>query len=232
MIKSWSNLRRLPLFCLCLLLLLQSTVPASVAQAPVYRSVKTESMKIALTFDDGPHPHQTERILSILDEYDVRATFFMVGVNVRNYPDAAKAVAAAGHEIGNHTYSHRHLRNLSSQELAAELEECDTALFEICGCRPSLFRPPEGAINSSVEDCTAQGEYRVILWSLDTRDWERKSTEQIVRCVLSSVKAGDIILMHDYIGHHARTAEALSILLPELLERGFEPVTVSELLEG
>ena len=128
MVKSWSHLRRLPLFCLCLLLLLQSTVPASVAQAPVYRSVKTDSMKIALTFDDGPHPHQTERILSILDEYDVRATFFMVGVNVRNYPDAAKAVAAALREqVRICRKSHKHLQRQHNREI--QIEDLPTDRF-------------------------------------------------------------------------------------------------------
>ena len=226
--------RTVGILTLCFLLAIYSchVMAAPPQKGSVYCRNKSHVKQIALSFDDGPHPRYTKEILSILKEYGISATFFIIGINAELYPETLKMVADAGCEIGNHTYSHRHLRNLSSQELAAELEECDTALFEICGCRPSLFRPPEGAINSSVEDCTAQGEYRVILWSLDTRDWERKSTEQIVRCVLSSVKAGDIILMHDYIGHHARTAEALAILLPELLERGFEPVTVSELLEG
>lgn len=232
MIKAADLQKRLIFLLMAFLLLFHRITLITGAQAPVYRSVKTDSMKIALTFDDGPHPRQTERILSILAEYELRATFFMVGVNVRNYPDAARAVAAAGHEIGNHTFSHRHLRNLNGQELFEELKQCENAIEEICDCRPTLFRPPEGAINSFVEDCSAKGEYRVILWSLDTRDWERKNTEQIVKCVLSNVKPGDIILMHDYIGYNSRTPEALAILLPELLERGFEPVTVSELLEG
>ena len=187
-------------------------------------------MKIALTFDDGPHPHQTQEILDILDAHGVKATFFMVGVNVGNYPEAAKAVLRAGHEVGNHTFSHYHIKNLSEDEVFREIEDCEDALEELCEYRPHLFRPPEGAINSYVEHCSENNDYTIILWSLDTRDWEVKNAQTIADTVLSGVSAGDIILMHDYVGKNAQTADALRILLPKLLERGFEPVTVSELL--
>ena len=187
-------------------------------------------MKIAITFDDGPHPFLTQQILDILDQHGVKATFFMVGVNIINYPDAARAVLKAGHEVGNHTFSHTHLKQLSEAQVARELGYCEDALEELCEYRPHLFRPPEGAVNTYVEHCSESNDYTLILWSLDTRDWESKNTEQIVDTVLSHVEAGDIILMHDYIGRHSKTPEALSILLPKLLERGFEPVTVSELL--
>ncbi|MBQ2734859.1 MAG: polysaccharide deacetylase family protein [Clostridia bacterium] len=213
------------------LCLLAHAVPfPSHAQTQVYHSVKTDTMKIAITFDDGPHPFLTQQILDILDQHGVKATFFMVGVNIINYPDAARAVLKAGHEVGNHTFSHTHLKQLSEAQVARELGYCEDALEELCEYRPHLFRPPEGAINTYVEHCSESNDYTLILWSLDTRDWESKNTEQIVDTVLSHVEAGDIILMHDYIGRHSKTPEALSILLPKLLERGFEPVTVSELL--
>lgn len=211
-------------------LFLQSILLPTHAQTEVYQSVKTDSMKIAITFDDGPHPYLTEQILEILDRYGVKATFFMVGVNVINYPDAARAVLADGHEVGNHTYSHSHLKKMSENELSRELGLCEDALEELCEYRPHLFRPPEGAVNTYVEHCTENNDYTLILWSLDTRDWENKNTEQIVDIVLSQVEPGDIILMHDYIGKHSKTPEALEILLPKLLEKGFEPVTVSQLL--
>lgn len=200
------------------------------AQAPLYHSVKTDTMKIAITFDDGPHPYLTQEILDILEQHGVKATFFMVGVNIVNYPEAARAVIGAGHEVGNHTFTHTHMKRLSEAEVARELGSCEDALEELCEYRPHLFRPPEGAVNTYVEHCSESNDYTLILWSLDTRDWESKNTEQIVQTVLSRVEAGDIILMHDYIGRHSKTPEALAILLPRLLERGFEPVTVSELL--
>ena len=199
-------------------------------QIVFYHSVKTDSKKIAITFDDGPHPYLTEEIMSILDEYHVKATFFMVGINVINYPDVAKKVIDAGHEVGNHTFSHNHLNTLNEKMLSEELGRCEDALEELCEYRPHLFRPPEGAINTYIQHCSDNGDYRLILWSIDTRDWERKDPGKIVETVLSKIQPGDIILMHDYIGRHSKTPEALRLLLPELISRGYEPVTVSRLL--
>jgi len=204
-------------------------VPLS-AETEVYRSVKTDTMQIALTFDDGPHPYLTHRILDILDKYGVQATFFMVGVNVIHYPDAAREVIARGHEVGNHTFTHGAIGRLAASEVREELSKCEDALEELCEYRPHLFRPPQGVINDSIAQCSETGDYSLILWSLDTRDWENKNTDEIVERVLSSITPGDIILMHDYIGLNSKTPEALEILLPKLIERGYEPVTVSRLL--
>lgn len=212
-----------------LVLLRLLCVPIS-AEVEYYRSVKTDTMQIAITFDDGPHPHLTQRILDILDRYSVKATFFMVGVNVVNYPDVAREVLARGHEVGNHTYSHDRLKNLSVEAIEREIGLCEDALEELCEYRPHLFRPPQGAVSTFVENCTDHNDYTMVLWSLDTRDWECKNVDEIVESVLSRISPGDIILMHDYIGHGSRTPEALEILLPRLIERGYEPVTVSRLL--
>ncbi len=214
------------------LLFLARIIPVSAAaeQMPVYRSADTETKRIAITFDDGPHPSLTPKILEILQKYNIKATFFMVGVNVVNYPDAARAVIEGGHEVGNHTFSHPVIEGLDEKTILKEIEACEDSLEELCEYRPHLFRPPQGAVNNFVERCARDGDYALILWSLDTRDWESKSTEQIVEEVLSKVRPGDIILMHDYIGTHSKTPEALEILLPKLLERGFEPTTVSRLI--
>ena len=141
-----------------------------------------------------------------------------------------RAVLEAGHEIGNHTYSHRILNQLSPQEIDDEIGRCEDVLEELCEYRPHLFRPPEGAVNSYVEACSEENDYSLILWSLDTRDWECKNAEEIASRVLSRINSGDIILMHDYIGYNSATPETLEILLPKLIERGFEFVTVSQLL--
>jgi peptidoglycan/xylan/chitin deacetylase (PgdA/CDA1 family) len=196
----------------------------------IYRSAQSDTMKIAITFDDGPHPSLTLQILEILEKYGVKATFFMEGVNVTNYPDTARSVIDAGHEVGNHTYSHRSVGKMDPASIARELEDCEDALEELCEYRPHLFRPPEGALPEYVEHCSDDFDYTLILWSLDTRDWENKNAEQIADAVLSKVAPGDIILMHDYIGRHSKTPEALAILLPKLIERGYQPVTVSRLL--
>lgn len=219
------------LIVLTALSLLLNTVSAG-ADEPVnvYRSVPTQTNRIALTFDDGPHPYQTQRILNILERYGVKATFFMVGMNVQNYPSVAREVYQRGHEIGNHTFSHRHLKALSAWELTSEIEACEAALEGLCECRPHLFRPPEGAITDSVLECAREQDYELILWSIDTRDWESRDAQAIVTGVLEQVHPGDIILMHDYIGRGTATPQALEMLLPELLARGYEPVTVSTLL--
>jgi len=229
--KSKSNFCVFRIFAvlLCVWLIFLS-IPCSAQNSSAYHSSKTSGKKIALTFDDGPHPTQTKRILDILDAYGVKATFFMVGVNVQNYPDAAKEVASRGHEIGNHTFSHSKLGNMSQSDVSDELERCEAVLKEICNYQPHLFRPPQGALSNAIEGCSFERDYRLILWSLDTRDWEVKNTNQIVKTVLSKIKGGDIVLLHDYVGTHSKTAESLEILLPELLARGYEPVTVSELL--
>ena len=197
--------------------------------AQVYHSHPNGTKQIALTFDDGPHPSQTQRILDILDRYGVKATFFMIGVNVENYPEVAKDVVARGHEIGNHTYSHLHLKQLGAGGLTAEVEKCEDVLEDLCEYRPHLFRPPEGYLSDGVFECAEQGDYSLILWSVDTRDWEIKNASQIAEKVLTNVKTGDIILMHDYV-YHSKTPEALEILLPKLLALGYEPVTVGKLL--
>ena len=217
-------------YCMLLLVLCLSLALSVGAESEVLRHVPTDGMQIALTFDDGPHPSLTPRILEILDRYGVSATFFMVGRNVINYPDAARAVLAAGHEIGNHTFSHGHVEALDEATLAEEIGRCEDAVEELCEYRPHLFRPPEGALTEALMRCTETGDYRLVLWSLDTRDWENKNADEIVACVLQRIKPGDIILMHDYIGRKSKTPEALERLLPELLRRGFEPVTVSRLL--
>lgn len=215
------------LLCLCMIFS-QGLLPAKAIET--CHSVENDSMRIALTFDDGPHPILTHRILDILEKNHVFATFFMVGVNVENYPETAREVIRRGHEVGNHTYSHGHLDRLPESAVESEIWRCEDALEELCEYRPHLFRPPEGAINPFVERCSEENDYTLILWSLDTRDWESKNAERIVDCVLSKIRPGDIILMHDYIGYNSQTPQALEILLPRLLERGFEPVTVSQLL--
>ncbi len=225
------NQRFLRYFTVFLAVLLFCSAFLSLPAAALgYRWVPTETSRIALTFDDGPHPRLTSRILDILDRYGVRATFFMIGQNVEYYSDAAREVVARGHEIGNHTANHRALHGLSEGQMKEELNNCAEKIEEICGCRSRLFRPPEGVVDKTVFRIASEGNYEVILWSIDTRDWEIKDEKAIVNRVISAVKPGDIILMHDFIGRNSKTPEALEILLPKLLALGYEPVTVSELL--
>ncbi len=199
-------------------------------KAEVYRSKENDEMKIALTFDDGPHPYYTAEILDILEKYGVKATFFFVGQNIEYYPDVADKVYLAGHEIGNHTYTHHRVRALDHAELLREMNKCDDAIYEIHEYRPKLFRPPEGAFDDDARRTAKYMDYSVILWAVDTRDWEHPSPDMILRNVMTNVKSGDIILMHDYIGHDSPTPRALGMVIPALLEKGYKFVTVSELI--
>lgn len=216
------------LFSIIFLLRVLTLSPS--AEVKVYRSVTTEKKQIALTFDDGPHPSLTPKILAILAKYGVPATFFMVGQNVLNYPSAAKQVIDAGHEVGNHTFTHPHIAALHEKAILEEIGKCEDALEELCEYRPHLLRTPQGALTQNLERCLSDDDYILVLWSLDTRDWDNKSTAYIVQTVLGNVKSGDIILMHDYIGYNSKTPEALEKIIPELLSQGYEFVTVSELL--
>lgn len=214
-------------------LVLFAAQPCSAEGAKItYRRVDNSDMKIALTFDDGPHPYYTARILEILEKYDVKATFFFVGQNIENYPEAAETVYAAGHEIGNHTYTHHRVRSMEHGELLLEMNKCDDAIYEIDEYRTRLFRPPEGAFNDDVEQTARSMDYSIILWSIDTRDWEHQSPDTILENVMKNVKSGDIILMHDYIGRNSPTPEALEMMIPALLGEGYKFVTVSELMEN
>ena len=209
--------------CLLLVLALLSVLGFSaLAEVPPKR--------IALTFDDGPHEAYTAEILAILNEYGIKATFFVVGQNAKEYPKLVKQAAEAGHEIGNHTQTHP-LKNLSGEQMEREMSECESTICEWIDCRPRLFRPPGGIISQTVTALAEDHCYRVILWSVDTRDWAHTPVERITKTVLDEVGAGDIILMHDGIKSNSPTPQALRILIPILLERDYRFVTVSELLD-
>ena len=198
----------------------------------VYHSRRNDRMEIALSFDDGPHPRLTPVILDILEEYGIKATFFMVGENVRYYPEAARAVVEAGHEIGNHTFSHRKFGRMNEQEMLDEIASCEDAISSVTETPVHFIRPPEGQMNDTMRRVVGTLDYRVILWDVDTRDWAHTPPAEICRHILDTVQAGDIILMHDFIGHDSPTPEALRMVLPELIARGYRFVTVGELVDG
>ena len=207
-------------------------IPISESAEQVYGCASNDEMKIALTFDDGPHPRCTNQILDILAKYGVKATFFMVGENVKNYPDTAKRVVREGHEVGNHTYTHPHIKNMSADELLTEIVKCEKIIKETTGASSvNLFRPPEGVIDSAVKAISSENGYSLILWRIDTRDWAGTSVSEIKNNISTNLEAGDIILMHDYISKKCHTVEALGVIIPMLLEKGYKFVTVSELIK-
>ena len=198
----------------------------------VYSKNREKIGQVALTFDDGPHPRYTKAILDILEEYHITATFFVIGVNATLYPEALLAISESGCEIGNHTFTHENLRNASSESISNEITKCETAIYDHVKSVTKLFRPPQGAYSKTLEDTVSAKGYDIILWSIDTEDWAHTPSDEIVSRVLSSLRDGDIILMHDYISGKNTTCEALKILIPEILKRGYEFVTVSELISG
>ena len=224
--------RTVGILTLCFLLAIYSchVMAAPPQKGSVYCRNTSHVKQIALSFDDGPHPRYTKEILSILKEYGISATFFVIGINAELYPETLKMVADAGCEIGNHTYSHDRLANRSEEQIRQEIEKCQRVVQELVGIRPVLFRPPQGATSESVKVVSRKMDYDIILWSIDTRDWEHTPKEQIVETVRSQVKGGDIILMHDYVSGSNATCESLRILIPELLSKGYEFVTVSQLI--
>lgn len=201
------------------------------ASAQPYRRVENAEKRIALTFDDGPHPRYTAEILDILKEYGVRATFFVIGENIEYYGnDIIPRILSEGHEIGNHTFSHAHTRKMDRKALLEDVDRCHSIMKERYGYEMRLFRPPEGYVDKKITEAARAHGYSTVLWSIDTRDWEHTAATLIVSNVEHSVSGGDIILMHDYVSKPSTTAVALRELIPRLLGEGYQFVTVSELI--
>lgn len=180
---------------------------------------------IALTFDDGPAP-ATTKILDALEANGARATFYMVGNRMGSYPDTVRRVAALGCEIGSHTWGHNYITKLGNEGLQSNLNQFNTTLTQIAGVRAATMRPPGGFVNETSKQALASYGMPAILWSIDTLDWKTRNAQKTINTVLSEVKDGDIILMHDL---YSATADAAATLIPELISRGYQLVTVSEL---
>jgi peptidoglycan/xylan/chitin deacetylase (PgdA/CDA1 family) len=183
--------------------------------------------KIALTFDDGPTPGVTDRILDVLKERGVHATFFMIGSRIAADPDLARRVLAEGHEIGNHTYTHTKLTTLPDEKVAGEIELTRRILRDQLAYTTKWLRPPFGAFRQNQAAVAAKAGLGVVLWSIDSNDWSQPGEERIVEKVLEQVKPGAIILCHDV---HAQTVSALAPLLDGLFAQGLELTTLSGLI--
>lgn len=186
--------------------------------------------QVALTFDDGPHSAYTREILQILKDFGVRATFFVIGENARQYPDILREIHAAGHEIGNHTDSHAFLKNLTLASTCKEVSDAAKTIEEIVGVRPHVFRPPGGSYSDAKIAALSDMGYVSVLWSKDTRDWTCPSVQSVVNSATQNLSDGDIILFHDFNGKNSPTPEALRKIIPIIKEQGFSCVTVSEVL--
>ena len=165
---------------LAALLTLWTVLPHFSADAALYRKGTTEKKQIALSFDDGPSKRNTEEILSILAEYNVKATFFVIGKNAKGDPERIRRIFDAGHELGNHTYTHAYISKLSADEIRKEIQMTEDVLVEITGEKPTVFRPPGGYYDDASLSVVDEMGYESILWSLDTRDWSMPKSDKIV----------------------------------------------------
>ena len=206
------------------------TVPAAFQGQVVYQAQALGSEKVvALTFDDGPRPGSTERVLEILKQNNIKATFFMVGMQVQQNPGLAKKVAEAGHAIGNHTWRHP-MKNVDETTAAQELGNTARLIYQATGVRTSLMRPPGGNLKGSLVSYAQRQRQTAVLWSVDSDDYY-VSAPLIVNNVLRQIRSGGIVLMHDGGGDRSATMQALPQIIDTLKRQGYRFVTVPELLE-
>ena len=188
------------------------------------RKIDKNKKMVALTYDDGPSIY-TPRILKTLKENNSVATFFVVGNRVPTYSDTVKKAHDMGCEIGNHTYEHKSLPNLSETEVKRQISKTNKEVKKAIGEKPVIMRPTGGATNNNIKKWVGMPS---IIWSIDTLDWKTRNADSTKRAVLDHVKDGDIVLMHDL---YSATATASETIIPELVRRGYQLVTVSELAE-
>ncbi len=208
------------------------TAPAAVPQAgsnrQSYNSCNVDGPYIALTFDDGPHATLTPKLLDILKEKGVKATFFVLGQCVEANPEVLQRAAAEGHEIGNHSYDHKAFTKAGGAGVASEVNQTSTAIENLTGKKPSTVRPPYGSTNSAItKRLNEEFGLKVVMWDVDPLDWKNRNSSHVTSEILKNTKAGSIVLSHDI---HPTTVAAMPDVIDGLLAKGFKFVTVSELI--
>ncbi|WP_251552578.1 polysaccharide deacetylase family protein [Neobacillus muris] len=194
--------------------------------------VSTSHKAVAITFDDGPNPMYTAQVLEIFQEAHGKATFFMIGEQVERYPEMAKTVAEQGHEIGNHTYTHPKLSELSRANCLEEMEGNEKLIGGLTGHKPVIFRPPYLEYNQETALILKEKGYPMIgALNMEARDWEQPGVEHIMEVSRACVKNGSILIFHDGYGDRSQTIEAIRRLVADLSSNGYQLVTVSELLK-
>ena len=204
----------------------------------IYRVGSAEKL-VALTFDDGPSPVWTPKILDELNNAGVKATFFMLGEHVAKYPEVARRVVKEGHDIGNHTYDHHVLIYYTMEELENEITCADNVIKEVTGVTTRYFRPPKAWLTPDEKIKVKQMGYKIILWSLNSKDWVGFDDKYIVNYILRNIRPGDILLFHDSGGAFSseggkrkQTVKSIGKLVEKLKEKGYKFVTITQLLEG
>ncbi|MDD3580004.1 MAG: polysaccharide deacetylase family protein [Desulfobacca sp.] len=202
---------------------------------PIYRHGDESRPVVALTFDDGPSSRFTPQILALLKNYQIHATFFLLGRHARRYPQVVQALAAQGHEIGNHTYSHLRLAKVNQATLAREMDQTEAVLGQLGARLNGLFRPPYSELSQAAVGYLKRTGRKIILWNVDSGDWRGYPATTIVARVLNNLKNGAIVVLHDNNeydnANRQPTVDALRLLLPQMQKKGFRCLTVSELLK-
>ncbi|MEF2966457.1 polysaccharide deacetylase family protein [Paenibacillus sp. M1] len=199
----------------------------------IINEIQTKRKAVAFTFDDGPNPVYTPQVLEIFREAGGKATFFMIGTQMEQHPELVKAAYEQGHEIGNHTYHHPALPELTKQECREELVRTGELIKEITGSAPKVFRPPYFAYDEQVAEIVDESGYRAIgALNGAATDWEMPGVRHIVDKSREVARAGGILIFHDGFDDRSQTIEAVRILVSELKAEGYELLTVSELLHS
>ncbi|MBQ4074209.1 MAG: polysaccharide deacetylase family protein [Clostridia bacterium] len=201
-------------------------VVARKRELPIY-SVERDDQIISISFDAAWGGDQTLKILDILDEYDVKTTFFLVDIWTQRFPDLVREIAARGHEIGNHSTSHPHMTKLSKEKMRQELKVMSDEAQALTGVRPTLFRPPYGDYNNDVVLVAREEGYEVIQWSVDSLDWKNKGAQDLISRSTKNVKSGDIILFHN---DSKYILDALPAILESYRQQGLKVVPISQIL--
>jgi peptidoglycan/xylan/chitin deacetylase (PgdA/CDA1 family) len=207
----------------------QPSPSAAAQQKPgTYSEAHVDGPYIAMTFDDGPSAENTPRLLDILKQRNIKATFFLIGENVVQNPEIVKRILAEGHEIGNHSWDHPQLSKLPDDRVTSELTRTSDAIREACGYAPKIMRPPYGAITKRQREWIGDKfGLSTVLWSVDPLDWKRPGPAVVSKRILAGAGPGAIILSHDI---HKQTVDAMPATFDALLAKGFKFVTVSELI--
>jgi peptidoglycan/xylan/chitin deacetylase (PgdA/CDA1 family) len=190
------------------------------------------SKAIALTFDDGPHPQYTAQLLQVLDKFQIPASFFWLGVCVNRSPEIAKQIRDRGHWIGLHGYDHQNFPMLSPEQLRQSLEKTQAAIYNACNLHPENIRdvrPPNGLFTPGILDLLNQWNYRTVQWSVVPEDWVSPGVITVVQRVLKQVQNGSIIVLHDGFYGGQDVAATAQMLIPQLLEQGYNFVTIDTL---
>lgn len=206
----------------------QAPPAAAVEPRITFNSVHVDGPYVAMTFDDGPNATLTPKLLDLLAAHHMKATFFVVGQNAAEYPEILKRAAREGHEIANHSWSHPNLGKMGDDAVRRELQKTDDAIKAAIGARPALMRPPYGSITARQKSWISElFGYKIIIWDVDPLDWKRPGPSLVTRRILEETRPGSIILAHDI---HPLTIEAMPATFDQLEAKGFQFVTVSELI--